>query len=229
MAWDAARGAASEPHCFAVARQWRPALDHADPAGDDHGPQGRYRYPLDPAWSVQRPADLRGVRVWTSGGALKVAARMASLSRAWNPANGFDHVAFTVFVELPGHAGGATSMPLQNAALPDDMRWHFRLRTHGWSNTLHAWPGASATAEGTSVTPSARIDTDAAAGTVSFTFPARALGDPATLSGARIYVSTWDYDDGFRPLAAQPGPHAFGGGDADDPRVMDDSGVLVIP
>jgi hypothetical protein len=230
VAWDPARGAASPRHCFTVARAWTAAFDHADPAGDDRGPHGRYRYPLDPAWSQAHPADLRGVRAWTSGGALKLELRLPSISRAWNPAHGFDHVAFTVFLQLPGREGGARAMPLQHAQLPDGMAWHYRLRAHGWSNTLHAWPGASATHEGTSVTPTARIDSDPSAGTVTFTFPARALGDAKTLSGARVYVSTWDYDGGFRPLAAEPGSHAFGGGDGTrDPRVMDDSDVLVVP
>jgi hypothetical protein len=229
-AWDAARGEASSRHCFSVSRDWTPAFDHDDPAGDDRGPRGRYRYPLDPAWSQAHPGDLQGVRAWTSGGALKLQLRMASVSRAWNPANGFDHVAFTVFVQLPDRDGGARVMPQQNAELPDGMRWHYRLRAHGWSNSLHAWNRASAVAEGDSVTPTARINTDAAAGTVTLTFPARAFGDAPSLAGARVYVSTWDYDGGFRPLAAEAGPHAFGGGDgARDPLVMDASGVLVIP
>jgi glycosidase len=229
VAWDAAQAAASARHCFNVSRPWVAAFEHADPRGDDRGPRGAYAYPLDPAWSQAHPADLLGVRAWTSGGALKLEARMASLSRTWNPALGFDHVAFTVFIELPGREGGARVMPQQNATLPGDMRWHYRLRAHGWSNTLHAWPRASASEEGTSVTPTARIEADAQAGTVTFTLPARALGDPATLSGARIYVSTWDFDGGFRALAPQAGPHAFGGGAPGDPRVMDDSGVLLVP
>src|SRR3546814_12781718 len=58
--------------------------------------------------------------------------------------------------------------------LPDGMRWHYSVRAHGWSNTLHAWPGASAAEEGTSVTPTARIESDAQAGTVTFSLPARA-------------------------------------------------------
>ncbi|QSX79339.1 glucodextranase DOMON-like domain-containing protein [Agrilutibacter solisilvae] len=230
VAWDEASGTTSARHCFTVARNWRRAVDHTDPAGDDRGPGGRYKYPLDAGWRAHHPADLRGVRVWTSGGALRVQMTMASLSRAWNPPNGFDHVAFTVFIQVPGRDGGATVMPQQYATLPGGMRWHYRLRANGWSNALHDFTGASATLEGRSVTPGARIDSDPAAGTVTFTLPARALGDPATLAGARVYVSTWDYDGGFRGLEPQAGPHTFGGGDAArDPRVMDDSGVLVLP
>ena len=155
---------------------------------------------------------------------------MASVSRVWNPANGFDHVAFTVFLELPGREGGATVMPFQNATLPDAMRWHYRLRAHGWSNVLHAAAEASATSEGTPVSPAARIDTDTAADTVTFTLSGAALGYPPSLAGARLYVSTWDFDAGARALTPQAQAHSFGGGDgARDPLIMDDTGVIVLP
>jgi hypothetical protein len=110
------------------------------------------------------------------------------------------------------------------------MRWHRRLRAHGWSNALFAPQRASATHEGTPVTPGALVVADRQAGTVSFTLPASALGGLGSLSGARVYVTTWDYDGGYRPLQREPGPYAMGGGDpARDPRVMDDSPVIVLP
>ena len=111
-------------------------------------------------------------------------------------------------------------MPQQNATLPDGMRWHLRLRAHGWSNALFDAQGASATADGTVVAFAPRISVDRAANTVTFTLPARALGD-SDLSGARIHVTTWDYDGGYRPLAPQATGNTFGGGDADGPKVMD--------
>jgi hypothetical protein len=64
---------------------------------------------------------------------------------------------------------------------------------------------------------------------VVFTLPAAALGRPASLSGARIYVTTWDYDGGYRALGPQAQPYAMGGGSASDPKVMDASPVLVLP
>jgi hypothetical protein len=170
------------------------------------------------------------VQVFNAGGALRIELEMTALSRVWGPANGFDHVAFTVFVELPGRSDGASVMPDQNAMLPDGMRWHLRLRAHGWSNALFAPQGASASHDGTPITPGAAITADAARRSVSFTIPSAALGDPATLSGARIYVTTWDYDGGYRALASQPGTFIFGGGDAArDAKVMDASAVIRLP
>ncbi|MBA4176991.1 MAG: hypothetical protein C0505_10600 [Leptothrix sp. (in: Bacteria)] len=214
---------------FRVVRPWQTVVDQADPAGDDHGPDGRITYPTDPGWGERRQMDLRHVRVDTAGGALRLVLTMNQLSRSWNPPNGFDHVAFTVFIGLPGRDDGAKVMPLQHTEVPGGMRWHLRLRAGGWSNALYSWVGATAGSEGKAVIPGATLAVDAAAATVSLTLPAAALGGLKSLSGLRLYVTTWDYDGGYRPLGPQAGPHSMGGGTADGPRVMDDSGVITLP
>ncbi len=136
VAWAPDIALASNRHEFTVAREWILLRDVADPGGDDHGPAGRYQYPDDPGWRAHRQGDLRRVRVWGSGGALKVELKMHEVTALWNPAQGFDHVALTMFVQLPGRDGGADVMPQQHARLPGGMRWHVRLRAHGWSNAL---------------------------------------------------------------------------------------------
>jgi hypothetical protein len=205
---------------FRVERRWRLLADVEDPAGDDRGPAGLYTYPTDPTWGDNRQMDLRHVQVFESAGALRLDLRMHRVTRTWNPANGFDHVAFTIFIELPGAPGGATVMPHQQATLPQAMRWHLRLRAHGWSNALFHAAGAAAEAEGTPVSPAAEIAVDSATHTVRFTVPAAALAR----AGA-----TWDYDGGYRALAPQAAPHGMGGGDATAPRVMDSSGPILLP
>ncbi|HYW50836.1 MAG TPA: alpha-amylase family glycosyl hydrolase, partial [Gemmatimonadaceae bacterium] len=129
---------------FHVTQAWKVLADVDDPAGDDTGSKGTYRYPADPGWGAHRQLDLRHLRVSGAGGALKIELRMHDVTATWNPANGFDHVAFTVFVQVPGRDGGSRVMPLQNATLPEGMQWHYRLRTHGWTNALFSAAGASA-------------------------------------------------------------------------------------
>jgi carbohydrate-binding DOMON domain-containing protein len=226
--WAEGQGAAASRD-FQVARAWQLRADVTDPAGDDAGPTGQYRYPSDPGWGDNRQLDLRRLRVSESGGALQLDLEMAGITAAWNPANGFDHVAFTVFIELPGRDDGATVMPLQNASLPAGMRWHLRLRAGGWTNALFSSVGASATHEGTSVTPAATIRVDRETRTVRFTLPASVLGRLPSLSGAKVYVTTWDYDGGYRALGPQAQPYALGGGPPDGAKVMDDSAVIVLP
>jgi hypothetical protein len=58
---------------------------------------------------------------------------------------------------------------------------------------------------------------------VKLTVPAAALGALPSLAGARVYVTTWDYDGGYRPLGPAAAPFAMGGGMPDEPKVMDDA------
>lgn len=230
VAWDPASGALSATMRFSVQRAWRLAADVDDPAGDDHGPDGRYRYPTDPSFAAQRTLDLRRVQARVAGGALQLDVTLAGLARSWNPANGFDHLALTVFVELPGLGEpAATVMPGQAAHVPEGLRWHRRLRVHGWSNALFSAASASPTQEGTPVAPGARLSVDAATSTIRLLLPAAALGGLRSLSGARVWVTTWDWDGGYRSIAPEAGPHVFGGGDPNrSPRVMDDSAVIEL-
>lgn len=228
LAWSDAPVAASAAQNFRVRRSWQLAAESNDPAGDDHGPSGGYVYPDDPGWRVERPGDIEQIRVRTSGGALALELTMKSLVSTWNPPNGFDHAAFTVFIELPGRSDGSREMPQQQAQLPGNLRWHYRLRANGWTNALFSHEGASDTHEGRVVTPTASIEVDRATRTLRFVLPPASLGNPKTLAGARIYVSTWDYDGGFRTLAAEAGAHTYGGGASTDPLVLDDSGIIVL-
>lgn len=227
VAWSPATGRTSPAREFRVERAWTTLVEGDDPAGDDTGPRGTYAYPTD--WSA-RTLDLRHVRVEGSGGALRVTLAMAALSATWNPPNGFDHLAVNVYIALPGAAAQAVAaMPLQNDALPEGMRWNRRLRVHGWSNALFTSEGAGPSTDGASTSPAAAIAVDPVANTITFTLSPRALGG-GSLAGARILVTTWDYDGGYRPLRTSAAGSIFGGGDgAHDPLWMDASPVLVLP
>jgi hypothetical protein len=170
--------------------------------------------------------DLRAVAVATAGGALRLSLTTQRLTTSWNPANGFDHVLFTVFIELPDEGPGAAVMPLQDGTLPEGLTWHRRLRVGGWSNALFSHEGASASHEGRPVAPGAAVQADAARHTVTLTLPAAALGGRGSLAGARVWVTTWDYDAGYRTVAAEPGGHTMGGAPLGAPKVMDASPVL---
>jgi glycosidase/carbohydrate-binding DOMON domain-containing protein len=229
VAWAAAHGLASEAVRFTARKPWRTVVELADPKGDDHGPTGSYRYPADDGWGRHRQLDIERVTVATAGNALAIRLKMHSVTQLWNPANGFDHVAFTAFLELPGKSGGSTLMPLQNATLPAGMRWHYRLRAHGWSNALFSADGAGKDHEGTPGSDVARISVDGADNTVQFILPGKALGNPESLSGAKLYITTWDYDGGYRSIAPVAENMRFGGGNPDSPKIMDATAVIVLP
>ena len=230
VAWSGSPMAVSASRSFSVSRQWSEIFKSADPVGDDTGPAQAYLYPREASWGSNRQLDIQQVTVAAAGGAMKLSLRMNSITTSWRPQNGFDHVAFTIFIQVPGRSGGTTVMPFQNAQLPRGMRWNYRMRAHGWSNGLFASEGATASSDGTSAAPAAGIEVDAANDTVSFILSSSALGGIKSLSGVKVYVTTWDYDGGYRPLKPLPTATAFAGGDgATDPLVMDDTAVITLP
>ncbi|MGQ0799825.1 MAG: alpha-amylase family glycosyl hydrolase [Pseudomarimonas sp.] len=223
VAWSPASGAASEAVAFRAAPRWTLQAEVSDPSGDDAGPRGRYRYPSDPSWGEHRQMDLRGARAFVAGASMRLELDMHRVTQIWNPANDFDHVAFSIFISLPGATNGVAALPLQNAKMPANLRWHYRLRAHGWSNAMFTAVGASETADGKTHSPGAQIAVDKDRHRVSFLIPASALGNATSLAGASIYVTTWDYDSGYRRLSKQGDGHSMAGGDgANDPLVMDD-------
>lgn len=230
VAWSEELGVLSSGGTFFVDRPFVKLTEVGDPPGDDAGPTGSYHYPTNGTWGSNRQLDLRNVAVFGAGGAMRIDVQTNKVTTVWNPLNGFDHVAFTIFIEVPGRTGGVAVMPQQNATLPGGMQWHYRLRAHGWSNALFSSDGASATSEGTSKSPAAGLQVDTASNTVSFILTDASLGRLTSLSGVKIYVTTWDYDGGYRPLVPTMQEYAFWGGDgAVDPLVMDEVAVITLP
>jgi glycosidase len=227
--WDPLNKHASKAQTFRAEKSWREILRVDDPSGDDKGRTGLIRYPTDPGWGENRQGDIERITVYQAGSALKLDITLHSLTAFWNPPNGFDHVAVTAFFELPGKAAGSRVMPLQNAELPEGMRWHYRLRSHGWTNAWFNNQNADAQHEGQTLSPGAGLKADMAKRTISFILPAKVLGNPESLKGAKVYVNTWDYDAGYRKLSPEGGNMLFGGGQPDDAKVLDESPVLVIP
>lgn len=218
---DASSGVSSDSAHFRTRPQWTVLADVDDPIGDDHGPEGRYRYPTDPGWGARGLLDLTGARVEASGGSLRLSVQLRALSRDWNPANGFDRMALSLHIAPPGANAGARALPLMNAEMPDGLRWQRRLRVHGWSNALFSHEGADARSEGQPI-GAASLKVDAESSTLQITLPARMLGEPDSLRGAVLHLSTWDYDGGYRALTPEGGTMRFGGGDgARDPLWMD--------
>lgn len=230
-AYSPKSGQASLAGTFNVRPSWSLRNAMTDPTGDDTGPAGAaYVYPTDPSFATPT-MDFRGVRVSTAGGALKLEMDMGAISQVWSPQNGFDHLSLTGFIQLPGQSGtGARVMPNQRGDLPDNMRWHYRFRAHGWTNALFSHIGASATQEGTKAGPAPSIAVDKDAKRITLIFPSSSFGDQADLTGATLYLTTWDYDAAYRSLEPTAGAYVFGGAkSANDPKIMDAIGPFTIP
>jgi hypothetical protein len=95
---------------------------------------------------------------------------------------------------------------------------------------LFSSQGSGAHAEGNTATPSAEIRVDATHNRISFMLPSAAVGNLRSLSGVKLYINTWDYDDGYRALMQEAHGNNMGGGDGKiDPLIMDDIPVMTLP
>jgi glycosidase len=201
-----------------------------DPVGDDAGPTGTYLYPTDSTFGHQQ--DLVGLKVEADAIHLRLTVRMADWSTAWAPANGFDHVAFNLFFEVPG-VTGATVLPLLDASAPPGFSWRFDQKTYGWGHNVFSSTGATATAPGTPARAPA-LAVDPASKSVIFTYNKRDFG-VGSWSGVRIYVTTWDIDgiqNVYRPIDDVGGQWTYRSGQAGGapyPKIMDSIGPVAIP
>lgn len=199
-----------------------------DPAGDDRGPSGTYTYPSDNTFVHQM--DLLGVTV-EAGATLSLVVQMQELSTVWRPRNGFDHVCFNVFFELPGQTEATNVMPLLSGTTPEGFTWSRNHFAAGWSNYLRSATGATADEDGRTIAGAPTVTTDAEARTVRFTYEKGPFG-VEDWTGARVYVTTWDFDgidNRFRPLTPEGGQWVMGGGAETDPKIMDAIGPITIP
>jgi hypothetical protein len=212
--------AVSEPKLLGFEKQWTLRAQISDLQGDDKGQQGQYQYPTDPGF-LPGTFDIESLEVWEANRSLRLKIKMGALNRSWNPANGFDHVAFTLFIGKPDTAGSLRVMPLQQDTLPNAMQWHYRMRVHGWSNALFGTQGANALAEGEVLSQTAKIKVNPQERTVQFDLPPSLLSDLPSLKGLKLLINTWDYDSGYRKLSPQGAPMQMGGGQADQPLWMD--------
>lgn len=219
----------SAPYRFRVELAFTSRALVEDGVGDDHGPTGTYGYPKNSSFTNQN--DLKSVEVLTAGTSLQVRITPAGpITSPWGPPNGFDHVAYYVYIQTPG-ASGASVMPFQNGPTPAGFSWNRMAFFGGWNTMLFAPDGASLKSYGAAVSPSGKVAVDKAKNQITFTFGGDSLGAPASLSGTKVYVTTWDYDgleSSNRKLTPEGGDYIYTG-PADGPLVMDDTPVILVP
>ncbi len=98
------RNIASATQTFTVDTPFVLAAEKRDPLGDDAGPAGKYAYPTDASYAP-RQMDIEKVTLSTVGTQLDIGLTMKALTTVWSPFNGFDHVAFTVYIARRGSLG----------------------------------------------------------------------------------------------------------------------------
>lgn len=196
-----------------------------DAVGDE-----AYQYPTNASFDKQM--DLTMLSADANGSQLTLTYSMSNVTSSWNPSNGFDHVLFNTFIQVPGKSGGASVLPNLNASTPADFSWNYLVRSEGWSNKLYGAEGATDKNPGTVQNAKLTIAADPAKKTVTLSIDGASLGI-LDWRQAKVYVTTWDWNGvngTLRPLKVTAGDYDFGGGDDRvDPLIMDQSEVLQLP
>jgi glycosidase len=199
-----------------------------DVLGDDVGPNGQYRYPTDATFSDQM--DVENLTILAGGSTLILRLQMAEITKVWAPANGFDHVSFNLYFDLPGSTG-LSVLPKIDATAPGDFAWDYTHFVFGFGQALHSKDGATATEMGMPVPGAPKIKVDAALRQIELTHDGANFG-VADWGGVRLYLTTWDFDGldaRYRDLSEAGGQWVMGGAPAGSPKIMDDVGPVLIP
>jgi len=201
----------------------------SDPVGDNNGLNKKYIAPTDKSYKGQQ--DIKNVEVLTYGSNLQITLTMDHVSDVWLPPNGFDHVLFHVFIDLPNKKG-RKDLSVLNTPSPDGFEWNYVAYLAGWHNVLYNAKNSSKDSFGTIVTPTPTVIANKENNTITIQFSPNALGNPKTLEGAKIYITTWDNngsEGGHRGISKDGGPFEFGGSDAEKPSlIIDDTQVITI-
>jgi hypothetical protein len=147
---------------------------------------------------------------------------MANVTTVWSPDQGFDHVVFDIYFQLPGQPG-VTALPFLSASAPAGFGWTYGQFSSGYKadNKTFNSVGADGSNFGQVVTgPKISV----AGRTITFEYDRNAFG-LATWTGVKVYITTWDFDGVqkvFRAISPAGDSYVFGHGNPGDPKIMDD-------
>ncbi|MEL7198814.1 MAG: alpha-amylase family glycosyl hydrolase [Pseudomonadota bacterium] len=198
----------------------------ADPENDDRGPSGSYKMLTDAP--NHRAGDIRSVTARANDEQLELVIEVAQISNVWNYINGFDHTAFSIFIDAEP-AGGISDLPGMFAQMPKGAKWDVNHRLFGMGSTIHTSEGAAADQLGKLAAGRPEFQIDYANRTVTILYERSSL-DIDSWENARIYIATWDADEfgRFRELGSEATAGQIGGGAPDDPRILDDV-MIALP
>ena len=191
-----------------------------DPEGDDTGAG----YPLDTTFA-DRQMDILGVTVARSDLYIDVTIQPKATTVYWSPTNKFDHVRYHLMFDLPNFDYDAKVMPFVQANMPDGTSWDLMATIDGWSNAVYWAKDSGVEAFGTSASPAPSIKVDTKTGAIKLRFDASLFGKTKNIAGAKLYITTWDYDGVgglYRAIMTEGGQYMMKGADPTAPLIMDD-------
>ena len=194
-------------------------VKQSDKQGDDTGPNGQY---IKPAFQQEHCyMDLLGATARAGGSVLELSLEMCALSSVWGPVNGFDHLSFSIFFDIPGREGGMV-LPGINSDFPSG-NWDYSHVSYGWGNAMYGYQPQNHIGILLSSTP--YIEVDKAANIVRFRYKGRDLGIDSW-QGVKVYITTWDKegDGAYKEITEEEGQTnwRFSGVKANSAKILDD-------
>ena len=189
-----------------------------DPMDDDSGLNYSYVYPTDATF--KRQMDILETKAESIGSTLVISIKPRDLTKSWGPPYGFDHVTYQIFIDDPNKKG-VSYLPLQNYEF-SDWDWDYEIFATGWLSAIYTAKGSSKDKFGTQIgSPEVFVED----GWVKIIVKGDWIGNPSDFTNWTIYITSWDYDgieSKFRPLQQEPKAYIMGGGNPNDPLIMDD-------
>ncbi|PHS13813.1 MAG: alpha-amylase [Kangiella sp.] len=197
-----------------------------DPLGDDIGSSKNYRKPTDPGFRQQM--DISQVDILAGGKTLQLTIHMAELKSDWVAANLFDHVAFTLFFDLP-LTQGLNVLPKLNSQAPEGFDWDYGHQFFGWGNSMFGTDGADLKHFGSTEAKSPTLVVNTNENKITVTYDANQLGIESWL-GSKIYITTWDLsgEGEYRPLSKSASRWDFSSPNANGAFILDDIGPILL-
>lgn len=198
-----------------------------DSVGDAKGLTGTYSAPLDPSFGCQM--DIDAVDVKMGGRVLELSLTMCEVTDVWQPSNGYDHVAFSIFFSLNAE-NGVKLLPVIGGTYPHEKSWHFSHRSFGWGNAVYSSANASEKNEGEVLGVGPKLQVDKHNKRIKFSYDGKHFGLDSW-SGVEIYITTWDKDGGgaYRSLGEEAKIWQFGGAKEGGAKIFDSVYLRINP
>ncbi|MCG7530428.1 alpha-amylase family glycosyl hydrolase [Psychrobium sp. MM17-31] len=203
---------------------YRQHLD--DPANDDTGLTGKLTAPQHDQSKGQQ--DITAIDAVIGGDVLSLTLTMKELTYDWLPANGFDNVAFSIFIDL-GKNQGQQTLPMINAQMPHNWQWDLGHVVYGWGNTTFSPVNSNAENQGDKFGIAPQVVVDKEAKTIKFIYRGSDF-DVSSWKNAKLYITTWDItgEGAYRQLQPTPSPWNFGGGPDNGAKILDSAELELV-
>ncbi|RDV24518.1 alpha-amylase [Alteromonas aestuariivivens] len=176
--------------------------EKSDPEGDDKGPNGNYQHPGYQQGECYM--DLLGAKAEAGGNNLLLTLKMCDISTVWAPANGFDHLALNIHMDLPDRQGSQW-LPKLSSTMIEGKDWDINHSAFGWGNLVFTAENVSQEREGELLTYSPDISVDKDKKLIHIRYEGSRLG-VKSWKGSTLYITTWDKDEGwhYRQINSEP-------------------------